>query len=46
VAAWPVSLQTRKLRAVSINVRLTVVRKVAVEAADDGLLSPALAAGA
>src|ERR1019366_4315422 len=31
--------------AVSINVRITAVRKLAVEAADNGLLAPELAAG-
>jgi hypothetical protein len=30
---------------VSTNVRLTTVRKLAVEAADNGLLAPTLAAG-
>ena len=30
---------------VSINVRITAVRKLAVEAADNGLLAPELAAG-
>jgi integrase len=45
VSAWRVSLEARKLDPVSINVRLTAVRKLAVEAADNGLLAPALAAG-
>jgi integrase len=36
---------TRGLGAVSINVRITAVRKLAVEAADNGLLAPELAAG-
>ena len=33
------------LGSVSINVRITAVRKLAVEAADNGLLAPELAAG-
>jgi hypothetical protein len=33
------------LRAVSINVRITAVRKLAVEAADNGLLAPEIASG-
>jgi integrase len=45
VSAWRVSLEARKLGPISINVRLTAVRKLAVEAADNGLLAPALAAG-
>jgi site-specific recombinase XerD len=45
VAAWRVALEARGLGAVSINVRLTAVRKLAVEAADNGLLAPELATG-
>ena len=45
VAAWRVALEARGLRAVSINVRITAVRKLAVEAADNGLLAPELASG-
>jgi integrase len=45
VAAWRVSLEARGLGAVSINVRITAVRKLAVEAADNGLLAPELASG-
>src|SRR5437763_554515 len=45
VAAWRVALEARKLGAVSINVRITAVRKLAVEAADNGLLAPELANG-
>src|SRR5215813_3442817 len=45
VAAWRVALEARKLGAVSINVRITAVTKLAVEAADNGLLAPELAAG-
>jgi len=35
VAAWRVALEARGLGAVSINVRITAVRKLAVEAADN-----------
>jgi integrase len=45
VAAWRVALEARGLGAVSINVRITAVRKLAVEAADNGLLPPELANG-
>ena len=45
VAAWRVVLEARGLGSVSINVRLTAVRKLAVEAADNGLLAPELASG-
>ena len=45
VLAWRVALEARGLGPISINVRLTAVRKVAVEAADNGLLAPALASG-
>jgi hypothetical protein len=45
VAAWRVALEARGLGAVSINVRITAVRKLAVEAADSGLLAPELANG-
>ena len=45
VAAWRVVLEARGLGAVSINVRITAVRKLAVEAADNGLLAPELANG-
>jgi site-specific recombinase XerC len=45
VAAWRVALEARGLGAVSINVRITAVRKLAVEAADNGLLAPELASG-
>jgi integrase len=40
-----VALEDRGLGAVSINVRITAVRKLAVEAADNGLLAPELANG-
>src|ERR1700693_6394990 len=45
VSAWRVALEGRALGAVSINVRITAVRKLAVEAADNGLLAPELANG-
>ena len=45
VSAWRVALEARGLGAVSINVRITAVRKLAVEAADNGLLAPDLANG-
>jgi integrase len=45
VAAWRVALEARGLGSISINVRITAVRKLAVEAADTGLLAPELAAG-
>src|SRR3979490_1408622 len=45
VSAWRVSLEARGLGSISINVRITAVRKRAVEAADNGLLAPELAAG-
>jgi site-specific recombinase XerD len=45
VAAWRVALEARGLGAVSVNVRITAVRKLAVEAADNGLLAPELATG-
>ena len=39
------SLEARVLGSVSINVRITAVRKLALEPADNGLLAPELAAG-
>src|SRR5215468_9521535 len=45
VAAWRVALEARGLGAVSINVRITAVRKLAVESADNGLLARELANG-
>jgi site-specific recombinase XerD len=45
VNAWHGALEARKLGSVSINVRITAVRKLAVEAADNRLLAPDLAAG-
>jgi len=45
VSAWRVALEARGLGAVSINVRITAVRKLAVEASDNGMLAPELANG-
>src|SRR5579862_8021416 len=45
VSAWRVALEGRGLGSISINGRITAVRKLAVEAADNGLLAPELAAG-
>ena len=45
VMAWRVALEARGLGATSIDVRITAVRKLAVEAADNGLLAPELASG-
>src|SRR5208283_2652487 len=45
VMAWRVALEARGLGPISINVRITAVRKLAVEAADNGLLAPELASG-
>ncbi len=45
VAAWRVHLESRGLGSISINVRITAVRKLAVEAADNGLLAADLASG-
>jgi site-specific recombinase XerD len=45
VSAWRAALEARGLGPVSINVRITAVRKLAVEAADNGLLAAELANG-
>src|SRR5450432_3525011 len=45
VTAWRVALEARGLGPISINVRITAVRKLAVEAADNGLLAPEVASG-
>ena len=45
VSAWRVSLEERKLGSSSIIVRMSAIRKLAAEAADNGLLAPELAAG-
>ncbi|MEQ1949574.1 MAG: hypothetical protein ABL995_20450 [Bryobacteraceae bacterium] len=45
VSAWRVSLEERKLGSSSIIIRMSAIRKLAGEAADNGLLAPELAAG-
>src|SRR5229473_1179849 len=45
VSAWRVSLEARGLGSSSIIIRMSAIRKLAVEAADNGLLSPELASG-
>jgi len=45
VSAWRVTLEERKLGSSSIIVRMSAIRKLAVEAMDNGLLAPDLAAG-
>jgi site-specific recombinase XerD len=45
VSAWRVSLEARGLGSSSIIIRISAIRKLAVEAADNGLLAPELAAG-
>jgi len=45
VTAWRAALEARKLGPISINVRITAVLKLAVEAADNGLLASELASG-
>jgi len=45
VSAWRVSLEARGLGSSSIIIRVSAIRKLAVEAADNGLLAPELAAG-
>ncbi|MGA2602023.1 MAG: site-specific integrase [Bryobacteraceae bacterium] len=45
VSAWRVSLEARGLGSSSIIIRMSAIRKLAVEAADNGLLDPELAAG-
>src|SRR5439155_22732837 len=40
VSAWRVALEARGLGSVSINVRITAIRTLAVEAADNGVLAP------
>jgi site-specific recombinase XerC len=45
VSAWRASLEARGLGSSSISVRLSAIRKLAVEAADNGLLPPEVAAG-
>jgi len=45
VSAWRVTLEERGLGASSIIVRMAAIRKLAVEATDNGLLAPEIAAG-
>src|SRR5258707_6138512 len=45
VSAWRVSLEARGLGSSSIMIRMSAIRKLAAEAADNGLLAPELAAG-
>src|ERR1700733_9688007 len=45
VSAWGGSLEARKLGSSSIIVRMSAIRKLAAEAADNCLLAPELAAG-
>ncbi len=45
VSAWRVSLEDRSLGSSSIIIRMSAIRKLAAEAADNGLLAPELAAG-
>jgi integrase len=45
VSAWRVSLEDRRLGSSSIIIRMSAIRKLATEAADNGLLAPELAAG-
>src|SRR6201998_855004 len=45
VSAWRVSLEARALGSSSIIIRMSAIRKLAAEAADNGLLAPELAAG-
>jgi len=45
VSAWRVSLEGRRLGSSSIIIRISAIRKLAAEAADNGLLAPELAAG-
>src|SRR5215471_11527563 len=45
VAAWCVALEARGLGAVSINLSITAVGKLAFEAGDNGLRAPGLASG-
>ena len=45
VSAWRVSLEGRGLGSSSISIRLSAIRKLAAEAAENGLLAPELAAG-
>ena len=45
VSAWRVSLEHRGLGSFSIIIRMSAIRKLAAEAADNGLFANELAAG-
>src|SRR5260221_1008989 len=45
VSAWRASLETRRLGSSSIIIRMSAIRKLASESADNGLIAPELAAG-
>src|ERR1700685_3897915 len=45
VSAWRVALEDRRLGSSSIIIRMSAIRKLAAEAADNGLLAPEVAAG-
>ena len=45
VSAWRVSLEERRLGSSSIIIRMSAIRKLAAEAADNGLLASELAQG-
>src|SRR5216684_1267235 len=45
MSTWRVSLEDRGLGSSSIIIRMSAIRKLAAEAADNGLLAPELAAG-
>ena len=45
VSAWRVSLEDRRLGSSCIIIRMSAIRKLAAEAADNGMLAPELAAG-
>ena len=45
VSAWRASLEARGLRSSSIIIRMSAIRKLAVEATDNGLIAPEIAAG-
>ena len=45
MSAWRVTLEERGLGSSSIIVRMSAIRKLAVEATDNGLLGPEIAAG-
>ena len=45
VSAWRASLEDRRLGSSSIIIRMLVIRKLAGEVVDNGLLAPELAAG-